>query len=198
MKFTHGLRGEHVRPCINWLEQNKASVFSEMFEFNVYVGLRVTDLIQITVAQAEKVLLTGRLDEINQSKTKKNRTIPLKAKSREVLIARVAYAKAKKRSYLFFSESNRAGNKDKPMTRQSVSCAMTEVQQFINSTYGTTYNLSSHSMRKTLAKSTYEYTGKDLMATRDILQHSTVRVTEAYLGLTQDAIDSNLHALPTF
>lgn len=47
-------------------------------------------------------------------------------------------------------------------------------------------SISPHSLRKGFALNVYEYTGKDINAVRRVLNHSTTKVTQAYLDLPDE------------
>jgi integrase len=54
--------------------------------------------------------------------------------------------------------------------------------------------VSTHSMRKTLAKNVYYALGKDLIATQKALGHKSMNSTVSYLSFDQDAIDNAIRS----
>lgn len=58
--------------------------------------------------------------------------------------------------------------------------------------------LATHSMRKTLAKSVYEKSGKDISATQKALGHRSLSSTTSYLSSDQSTVDAVLLSLDKF
>lgn len=60
-------------------------------------------------------------------------------------------------------------------------------------------NVSTHSMRKFYATSTYKENGNDIRLVQILLQHSSVRTTQRYIGIedekVEEAISKNVHLL---
>lgn len=50
--------------------------------------------------------------------------------------------------------------------------------------------ISAHSMRKTYAYRIYESNGKDVLAIKEMLGHSSIEETKAYLGLDREVYDN--------
>ena len=53
-------------------------------------------------------------------------------------------------------------------------------------------NIGTHSCRKFFATDIYEITEHDSNAVKDLLQHSSLAITERYLGIKEKALDSAL------
>lgn len=51
-------------------------------------------------------------------------------------------------------------------------------------------NISAHSLRKAFALRIYEHTGKDINRVRSLLNHSSAKVTQAYLNIPDEAQSS--------
>ena len=71
------------------------------------------------------------------------------------------------------------------VTGQAVWKALRQVTDFLE-----LKDVSSHSFRKYIARNIYESTGHDIDAVRRFLQHSSVTITQAYLGLTDTQLES--------
>lgn len=50
-------------------------------------------------------------------------------------------------------------------------------------------NVATHSLRKTFAKSVYENTGRDIVATMNIMDHTSPQTTLAYLSVNQQKLE---------
>lgn len=50
-------------------------------------------------------------------------------------------------------------------------------------------NVATHSFRKTFANKVYEKTGNDLIATMNIMDHSSPAVTQAYISVDQEKLE---------
>lgn len=150
------------------------TLYADIWQFGLQVALRISDLLQITMAEA----MSGQLKVI-EGKTGKTRSIKLNEKARQIVATRKqSHPDA---TYLFEVDSNRA--KGKPVSRVSVAKAFKAVGDEIG------INLGTHSMRKTRGWLMHQ-SGVSIEMICKVLNHSSPAITMFYLGITQDEIDS--------
>lgn len=164
------------------LEKHHGAQFSHLWELGINVALRITDLLNIKFSD-----ISDDRIQIKESKTGKLANILLNNKALDII------AKIKEVSpdneYLFQSSKSRnLGGRIKPLSRQSVSTAFSNVGDIIG------VNLGTHSMRKTRGYHLYKQT-KDIARVSAMLRHGSTVVTMRYIGITQDDIDADFNSL---
>lgn len=150
------------------------NLYADIWQFGLQVALRISDLLQITMADA----INGQLKVI-EGKTGKARTIQLNEKARHIVATRIQ--SNPDAIYLFEVNSNRA--QGKPVSRISVAKAFKAVGDEIGIRLGT------HSMRKTRGWVMHQ-AGVSIEMICKVLNHSSPAITMHYLGITQSEIDS--------
>lgn len=150
------------------------TLYADIWQFGLQVALRISDLLTITMAEAQ----TGQLKVI-EGKTGKVRIIQLNEKARSIAAAR-AHSNSEA-VYLFEVNSNRA--KGKPVSRVAVAKAFKAVGEEMG------IHLGTHSMRKTRGWVMHQ-AGVSIEMICKVLNHSSPAITMAYLGITQSEIDS--------
>jgi integrase len=143
------------------------SKYRVMFEIGVKTGLRVSDILRLTVGK----VLPGKFTVIEQ-KTGKSRDIELDASLMKMIRRHVRKYKLKKSEYLVFSTER---NKAKHLSRVQAYMTMRRVSEKIG-----IKNTGSHGMRKTYAREMYLRT-KNLDAVRREMNHKDATTTLAYL-----------------
>lgn len=145
-----------------------------MFLIGINTGLRVSDLLQLKVADVKR----KKRVVVKEGKTKKPRTIYLSNIYDEIQ----AYVKKVGSQWLFPS---RKGNKPITTTqayRQLQKAAyMAEVE-----------SVGTHTMRKTFGYWFYKQT-KDVAALQEILNHSHPMITKRYIGIREEEIENELN-----
>lgn len=150
------------------------TLYSDIWHFGLQVALRISDLLTVTMAEAQSGKLT-----LVESKTGKTRIINLNDKARAIVKARKeAHPEA---VYLFQVNSNRA--KDKPVSRVAVAQAFKAVGDEIG------VHLGTHSMRKTRGWVMYA-AGVKIEMIAKVLNHSSPAITMAYIGITQSEVNA--------
>lgn len=150
------------------------TLYSDIWHFGLQVALRISDLLTITMADAQ----TGHL-KLVEGKTGKTRSVPLNDKARAIVSRRAAaHPNA---TYLFQVDSNRA--KDKPVSRVAVAKAFKAVGDELG------IHLGTHSMRKTRGWVMHS-AGISIELICKVLNHSSPAITMAYIGLTQGEMDA--------
>ncbi|WP_060494451.1 tyrosine-type recombinase/integrase [Pseudomonas sp. NBRC 111140] len=148
-------------------------LYADIWKFGINTALRISDLLEITLQEAQ----SGQL-RIVEGKTGKPRTIKLNEGAQAIVKARSAPG----RVYLFEVDSNRA--KGKPVSRAAVAKAFKDVGDELGIALGT------HSMRKTRGWMMHRE-GMSIELICKVLNHSSPAVTMAYIGLTaQDVADT--------
>jgi integrase len=148
------------------------TLYADIWTFGLQVALRISDLLEITLQQAQ----TGQL-EIVEGKTGKTRQIKLNEKAQGIVKARSKPGA----TYLFEVDSNRA--KGKPVSRVAVAKAFKAVGDEVG------IHLGTHSMRKTRGWVLHQ-AGISIEMICKVLNHSSPAITMVYLGITQSEIDS--------
>ncbi|MFB4166146.1 tyrosine-type recombinase/integrase [Alteribacillus sp. JSM 102045] len=145
-----------------------------LFTFGINTGLRVSDIVQLTVrdVKGKDMML------IREGKTDKPRKVILSGLKEEI----DRYVEGKDNGeYLFLSQK---GNK--PMTTTQVYRMLRDAGDWIGR-----QDIGTHTMRKTFGYHYYRRT-KDIMKLADILNHSAPSITKRYIGITQDEIQESL------
>lgn len=160
---------EEVRHVARLLSRHRGDIYSDLWVFGVNVGLRISDLLPLTMSQVRSGVI-----EIREGKTGKSRRVTLNGTAMAVVNKRIVANPA--HTYLFQVESNRA--KNKPLSRSAVSKAFAEVGEILGIQLGT------HSMRKTLGWVMHSQ-GASLERVCKVLNHSHPAMTMRYIGLTE-------------
>ncbi len=138
------------------------------------LGLRISDVLQLTLAAIVKDGNRYRLD-ILEKKTKKKRefTVPIEIYSyiQEYALGNDINPKAK----LF------------PITERTVQNHLKLVCKYLGYE-----NISTHSFRKYFGTSIYENNNYNIELVRILLQHSSVVTTQRYIGVQSKQIESAL------
>ena len=165
---------DEVAMISRMLGKHGGTLYADIWNFGLQVALRISDLLDITMAEAQ----TGRLT-IREGKTGKPRQIALNNKAQAIVEAR--HKAHPDHTYLFQVDSNRA--KGKPISRISVAKKFQEVGEIVGIKLGT------HSMRKTRGWIMHS-AGVSIEMICKVLNHSSPSVTMHYIGLTQAEVDA--------
>ncbi|MBM7421703.1 MULTISPECIES: tyrosine-type recombinase/integrase [Spongiibacter] len=159
---------DEVKDVARLLKKHRGEIYSDLWVFGVNVGLRISDLLSVTMVQARSGVL-----EILEGKTGKKRKVTLNDTAKAIVNKRIVDNPS--HIYLFQVDSNRA--KNKPLSRSAVSKAFAEVGEILGIQLGT------HSMRKTLGWVMHSQ-GASIERVCKVLNHSHPAVTMRYIGLT--------------
>mgnify|MGYP001214983049 FL=1 len=121
---------------------------------------------------------------ITQQKNKKVATFNLGETTREALQTWIEVSDKERDEYLFSSRTKNYGGKR--LKEQPISQVQYQrlVKRWLESLGVATDDYSTHSLRKTKASAIYDAT-KNVEAVRQLLGHSSVAATSAYLGIEQ-------------
>jgi len=168
------------------LEKHYGRKFELIWRFALNVGLRMGDVLSITMMQAKRSLKTGVI-EIKESKTQKYNSFEVNVGAKEIIRERLEEFSGD--AWLFQSHSRNAEHLNKPITRQSIYKALKDVgDNMIHIKLGT------HSARKTRARIMHEQ-GTPIEKICTVLNHSNVKETMRYLDITQDEKNKTYHEL---
>lgn len=176
------LEWEKMQSLVLKLERDGDLKFSLLIATGSYIGLRISDLLQLKWNQ----VLNQDSFAITEKKTKKTRRITINKELQQILNRLFTALKANEDDYMFV---NRFG--DKPFSVQYVNAKLKEI--FTN--YNIRGQYSSHFMRKTLGRRVWEmnkYSDQALLLLSQLFNHTSVTTTKIYLGIREQEI-SNLY-----
>ncbi|MFC0139792.1 tyrosine-type recombinase/integrase [Erwinia mallotivora] len=164
------------------LRRNKQDTYADIWRLNLNLALRISDLLALTFEDVQANTL-----RITETKTGKVKQFPINDAARAIIEKR---RKSNSEDiYLFQSKSNRVKAQASPVAREGVSRAFKEAGLEV---CGDSRNIGTHSARKTRARIIYEET-KDIALVSKMLNHSSIKVTEIYLDITQDDVNNSYH-----
>ena len=176
------LEWERMQSLVLKLERDKDYKFALLIATGSYLGLRISDLLQLRWGQ----VLNQDYFIITEKKTKKTRKVTINPELQEILNRLYTALSGEDSQYMFI---NRFG--DKPFSVQYVNSKLKEIF--------TKYNIrgqySSHFMRKTLGRRVWEtnkYSDQALLLLSQLFNHSSISTTKIYLGIREQEI-SNLY-----
>lgn len=166
-----------------------------LFIVGINFGLRVSDLLVLRFADLIDPDCTFKdsfaiLEKktSNTRKIKQNRYISINTAVVEAVTLYLENTPDVKLSdYLFRSESNRGGNQNKPIHRNSVD----RILKGIGNDLELGIHMSTHTLRKTFGLHQMVMSGNDprkLLLLQKIFGHSTSAMTLEYIGITSDEI----------
>jgi integrase len=164
------------------LERDNDLKFSLLIATGSYIGLRISDLLQLRWSQ----VLGQDYFNITEKKTKKTRRVTINPELQTILNRLYIQLEAKQDDLMFV---NRFG--EKPFSVQYVNSKLKDI--FV--TYKIRGQYSSHFMRKTLGRRVWEvnkYSDQALLLLSQLFNHASVTTTKIYLGIREQEI-SNLY-----
>lgn len=174
-----------VEQVTDLLLKHKGTLHADIWKLGVNLPFRISDLLSITTEKARQSLDMGDI-RLKEKKTRRYNTMKLNSNARLVIKRRLE--EHPNDTYLFQSPSNRAAKLVKPISRQAVHSAFSEIGDIIG------VNLGTHSMRKTRGRISYD-NGEPIEKICFLLNHKSPDVTMLYLGITQDEVNSSLDEL---
>ncbi|AWH78839.1 tyrosine-type recombinase/integrase [Clostridioides difficile] len=155
-----------------------------IFILGITTGYRAGDLVKLKVREVKEALKRQEFTiwegkKVNskniREKNRKPRTVEIRPKVTHIL---KKYIKNKKDyEYMFPSRK-----KDYPYIGVA---AISKILKEAGEYFGL-YDITAHSMRKTYAYKIYIDSGKDIVAVKELLGHSSIEETKAYLGLDKE------------
>lgn len=164
------------------LERDGDLKFSLLISIGMYMGLRVGDLTRLTWSQ----IVNKEYLELQEKKTGKTRRILINQNLRET-ITRI-HRKVNPQNLDGFIFLNNRGTK--PISRQFINGKLKRLVTKYH-TVKDPSRIKSHSIRKSFGRRVWETNGeseKGLVILSDIFNHSSVKTTRIYLGITQQEV----------
>lgn len=182
------IRSMHdVKRMYNWLNEHYTPREAECFLIGCNVALRASDLLSLKFEQC-----TGTHIDLSERKTGKFRKIPINPSVRSAIKRLKDYydntsfykTKVLKAEYLFQSTCHRSYHHSRPICIQHLSKVFKQAAEALN----LGVNINTHSMRKTWGYQAYERK-KDIHYIQAAFNHTTSRITLAYIGVTRSTVE---------
>jgi len=154
--------------------------YGMLWKFGCNTILRISDILKIKYDNVVKNDDIVEQFTLRETKTGKIKTIYLNAELINMLRAYISTEKLKSCEYLFYHSKHRKG---KHLDRKTV----WKVLKRVGKELGIKENIGTHTMRKSYAYKIYSET-KDIALVIDILNHTDVKSTLSYLGITRQKI----------
>jgi len=187
MKQVEAVKSKTQRDQVEAHLLEAGRVYHDIWKLGVNTALRISDLLQLTMADVKLLDPSVPVLELVEIKTSKARRIALNAPALKVMQRRLVDYPG--HHYLFQSEAvNIERRKTQPINRRSVGRVFEKVGQQI----APKLSLGTHSMRKTRGYAMFE-AGRSIESIAKVLNHASPAVTMRYIGIEQRDIDqSNL------
>lgn len=165
-----------------------------LFLLGVTTGYRAGDLVELKVRDVREALRRGKF-EIMEGKKKNSKNIREKnRKPREAIILPELERELKKyirykKDYEYMFPS-RKGRGKSPIKVDRVTEIIKEAAEYFGME-----EITAHSMRKTYAYTVYIENDCDIVAVKEMLGHSSIEETKAYIGLDREKYHQYSQAL---
>lgn len=176
---------EQVYDIQDYLKANSQRNYI-LFLLGISTGYRAGDLVQLKVRNVRQALEDGYFTIMEGKKLNSKNIREKNRKPRRVIIIKNLRKKLEeyiqdKKDYEYMFPSRKGGH----IQTKRVSQILSEAADYFK-----IKNISAHSMRKTYAYRIYESNDHDLLAVKEMLGHSSIEETKAYLGLDREMFDS--------
>lgn len=167
-----------------------------LFTLGVTTGYRAGDLVNLRVRDIKEALKRKEF-EIFEGKKKNSRNIREKNRKPRIVEVRPKLAAIlkdfikDKRDYEYVFQSRKGINQH--IGVQAVSNILKEAASYFG-----LYDISAHSMRKTYAYKIYIESGRDIVAVKELLGHSSIEETKLYIGLDREKYHQYSKSLDDF
>jgi len=172
--FTYKVNGADKK-----FRANQRVKLALMLEGNL--GIRIGDILNLTL-KSFRNNGNGIILDIVEEKTGKNRTFTVPMEISNVI--------------KIYALENGLSDKDNlfPLTERAVQKQLKIVCQYLGLD-----NVSTHSFRKFYANEIFNNSHQNIELVRTLLQHSTIAITQKYLGVSskeiEDAISNHVHII---
>lgn len=164
----------------DYLEDQKSKRNYVLFMSGLYLGIRVSDLLQLRVNDVKNQ------DHIyiREKKTGKENSIAINEDLKEIYSE---YVVGKPRNNFLFRDE-RKNRPNKPISRQQVWNILNDIAEHFK------YDdpIGCHTLRKTFGYWLYQKDPDELMTIKELLNHGDISVTKRYIGITQDNKDNTI------
>lgn len=151
-----------------------------VLQLEANTGMRIGDILNMTMASIKKDGSRHRLDVIEQ-KTKKARQFTIPENVYNFLNEYAMSNGIKKEDMLF------TGNKGQMLSVRAVQKQLKIVCDYLG-----IEEVSTHSFRKTFATTAYENSGYNIALVQTLLQHSDTKTTQRYININTRQIEDEL------
>lgn len=127
-------------------------------------ALRSSDILEMKVSNID---FKNRVIRIKEKKTKKENIIPF---NRPQILERIN----QEQKFVLWNH------------KYKTNVSLMTINRRLKSIFGSVYHISSHSIRKSVANEVYLNSGKDIYSVMKFLNHSSILVTQKYLGIDQE------------
>lgn len=166
------------------LNTKKTRKYYALFCTGINVGLRISDLLLLTVNDVKNGYVRTK-----ETKTGKSKQFPINKVLKAVLNNYIEEYNLKDNDCLFFA-NHKDKTKDKAIDQSQ---AYRKLKQVIKEVVPELH-VSTHTLRKTFGYWLYDQS-KDIALVMHALNHSSQSATLRYLGLTQESIDNAINEL---
>ena len=178
MNEVQPIRDKKKITVMKTLLKEKDSKYYIMFLLGVNVGLRVSDILELKVADVQgKDHIT-----IKEKKTSKNKRFLVNGKMQKEIAQYIKDAKLSEDDYLI--QSRKGDNK--PITRIQAYRVLNEVADNIG-----LEEIGTHTMRKTFGYWHYKQF-HDVAILQKLFNHSSPSITLRYIGITSEEMDNTM------
>jgi site-specific recombinase XerD len=158
-------------------------------------GYRISELLSLTIADVStNGIIHNHINvRASNSKTKVGRTVLLNSDAKKSLAKLIDWLTAKgldNTTALFVSRKHVNGFA--AITRQQAGRLLKDLFALVGAV-GSSY--STHSMRKTFAKTVYDFTGGKIELVQIALGHKSINSTVSYLSFNTSSIDDAIHSM---
>ncbi|PAE06400.1 site-specific integrase [Terribacillus saccharophilus] len=175
IKDVQPIRSKELIEDMKWsLKRHCSERDYILFLLGINSGLRVGDILKLKV----KDVKNKKRVVIQEGKTKKKRDINLNNIYSEIQ----EYVKTIDSVWLFPSRKG-----DKPISTTQAYRQLNKAGDMVDITEG----IGTHTMRKTFGYWYYKRTN-NMEALQQILNHSDIKITKAYIGITEEEINDTL------
>lgn len=155
-----------------------------VLQLEANIGMRVGDILNLTMANIKKDGCRYRLDVIEQ-KTGKARQFTIPTDVYAFLSEYAMNNNIGKDDFLFT-----VGNKKRRITERAIQKQLKIVCDYLG-----IENVSTHSFRKTFATIAYTDSNYNIELVRQLLQHSSTNTTQRYIGIGSKQIEEALQTV---
>ena len=180
MEFVQPIRDERLIHSIKILLKQKNLRDYCLFTLGINSGLRISDLLKLTIADVmEKGKPKDRI-RLREKKTNKYKEFPLSDNAKSAIKEYLKTRNYTENEPLFISRKNEGF-----LLRQQAYKIINDVAKSV----GIKEKIGTHTLRKTFGYHAYNK-GYDITVIQKLFNHSSPSVTLRYIGITQDDLDN--------
>ena len=186
MKHVEAVKTKDQRSQVEAHLPEAGQIYHDIWKLGVNTALRISDLLQLTMANVRQLDPDVPALELVEQKTGKPRRIMVNAGALKIMQRR--FTDHPTHHYLFQSDAVNLNPRGEPQSinRRSVSRVFEKVGQQI----APKCLLGTHSMRKTRGYAMFE-AGRSIESICRVLNHLSPAVTMAYIGIEQRDVDNS-------